>query len=154
MKPNTVESEPVEPPAGLVTLAELAAEGFGWGGQFIRTPGDAVDALARRLAALVVLDDLGRRCVSRAVARDLFAARAAAEAARTADAERRQAARARATRRPPRGVPWTAVPEGISPVVAMTAAARAADPRRRVTPMEETWNGESTYRSLTKDDAS
>jgi hypothetical protein len=62
MKQNTVieaavQSEQVEP-AGLVTLGELAGEGFGWDAQFIRTPKDAVDVLARQLGGLVVLDDM------------------------------------------------------------------------------------------------
>ena len=72
------EATPVDP-AELVPLAELAGEGFGWGGQFVKTPRDAVDALSPQLDGEVVLDDLGRRCVSREAARRLFSERAEVE---------------------------------------------------------------------------
>jgi hypothetical protein len=68
----------------------VAAEGFGYdGGPYVRSPRDAVDALAARLDGEVVSDDLGRRCVSREVARRLFADRAAAEV-RWREAQERQ----------------------------------------------------------------
>jgi hypothetical protein len=93
-----------------VPLSELALE--------LPVPPDgwAAELAARGVA--VVLDDLGRACVDRAVARDLFAAyRSQQEAAArrrveleeelvAADAARRAAM--------PRGIPAGAVPEGIS----------------------------------------
>lgn len=50
---------------GLVPLAHLVIEGLA----------DTIDRLADRLAGQVVLDDIGRRCVPREVARELFADR-------------------------------------------------------------------------------
>lgn len=110
MKRTVIEAavqqlDPVDPaePAGLVPLGALAAEGLGWG-EHTRTPKDAVDTLARRLGELVVLDDIGRRCVSRDTARALFAERAEADERLR---QRRHALQERARRRPrpPAGVP-------------------------------------------------
>jgi hypothetical protein len=94
------EAAPVDP-AELVPLAELAAEGFGWGSQYVTTPRDAIEGLARQLEAEVVLDDIGRRCVSRDTARRLFAERATAEERQREARQRREAELAeRAPRRP------------------------------------------------------
>ena len=128
-----VEDAPVEV-AELVSLSELCGEGFGYdGGPYVRTPRDAVDALAAQLDGEVVSDDLGRRCVSREVARRLFADRAAAEV-RWREAQERQdaefAERAAANR------PWAGLPvgsdwDGVSAASLMLAAAKDAQPRRR-----------------------
>jgi hypothetical protein len=66
-------------PTDVVPLSALAAEGFGWDGPFVANPRAAVAALAVRFAGEVVLDDLGRRCVSRPTARGLFAEREGGE---------------------------------------------------------------------------
>jgi hypothetical protein len=126
-EPATVDS------AELVPLAELAGEGFGWGGQFVTTPGDAVDALAAQLDGEVVLDDLGRRCVSREVARRLFAERAEGERRQWEAQQRREEelAEQAANHRPRGGVPADRIPAGVLPVVAMTQAAKDAEPRRQ-----------------------
>jgi hypothetical protein len=79
----------------LVTLAELVAEGFGETGYSFCDP---LAELEERLADVVELDDIGRRCVPRPVARRMFAERAEAEAeTRRRGAERRRmfAARSR-----------------------------------------------------------
>jgi hypothetical protein len=92
----------------VVTLAELAAEGLG-----------TIDALARQLAGLVVLDDIGRRAVPREVARRLLEERAAAEERRREERRRRAEELARRQPRPPRGVPAV---EGMSAYESMLAA--------------------------------
>jgi hypothetical protein len=63
-------------PAELVTLAELASEGFGYGGQYVQSPRDAIRVLADQLAGDVVVDNLGRQCVTRDRACTVFAERA------------------------------------------------------------------------------
>ena len=128
-----VEDAPVEV-AELVSLAELCGEGFGYdGGPYVRTPRDAVDALAARLNGEVMLDDIGRRCVSRKVARRLFADRAAAEV-RWREAQERQdagyAAREAANPVWP-GIPADQIPDGVAPALAMLTAAKDAGPRRQ-----------------------
>jgi len=121
-------------PTDLVPLAELAGEDFGYdGGPYVRTPRDAVDALAAQLDGEVVSDDLGRRCVSREVARRLFADRAAAEV-RWREAQERQdagyAAREAANPVWP-GIPADQIPDGVAPALAMLTAAKDAGPRRQ-----------------------
>lgn len=60
-----------------ITLAELFIEGFA----------PTIDDLAARLGGSVYLDDIGRRCVDRDVARGLFTERAHYQAAQAAQAE-------------------------------------------------------------------
>jgi hypothetical protein len=68
--PNTDLPAPAAvDPADLVTLADLAAEGFGYGSPHVATPRDAIDALAHQLGDHMILDDIGRRCVTRSTAR-------------------------------------------------------------------------------------
>lgn len=55
-------------PSNLIPLAELAAEGFN------------SEHLIHRLGDDVILDDIGRRCITRAAARTLFAERSEAQA--------------------------------------------------------------------------
>lgn len=112
--------EPIDP-AELVTLAELAAEGFGHGGQFVKTPRDAIDALARQLDGAVVTDDLGRRCTDRDTARRLFAERDEAERRQREAANARRVEARKQPRRRPRGVPADRIPEGMSPAAWMTS---------------------------------
>ena len=119
-------------PAGLVPLAELAAEGWGWDVPRIATPRAAVDALAHQLGAEVLTDDLGRRAVSRDVARRLFAERRAAEAKQYEAQQRRDAEAVElAANNPVRGgIPADRVPDGVSPAAAMLQAAQDDEPRR------------------------
>ncbi|MFE3441654.1 hypothetical protein ACFXNW_01325 [Nocardia sp. NPDC059180] len=71
-----------------VTLAELVAEGFGQA---------SIDTLAAQLPAdEVLVDDIGRRCVTRTTARRLFTERAEAD---TAARKRAEQYRAEATER-------------------------------------------------------
>ena len=144
------EATPVDP-AELVPLAELASEGFGWGGQFVKTPRDAVDALALQLDGVVVLDDLGRRCVSREAARRLFSERAEVER-RQREAQQRheeELAGQAAANRPRGGVPVPEGFEGVSAAALMLQAAQDAKPRRR-TPLEEALANETdvTYHPI------
>jgi hypothetical protein len=122
---------PVEDPA-LVPLAELASE-FGWDSPLITTPRDAIDVLAGRFAGEVVLDDLGRRCVSREVARRLFAERAAAEAKARKAWERREVELAEQAAANPvwPGIPAGPDSDGATAVARMLAAARDALPKRQ-----------------------
>jgi hypothetical protein len=137
MKQNTiieaaaVQSEQVEP-AGLVTLAELVAEGFGEG-PYVRTSRDAIDTLARQLDGEVIIDDIGRRCVARSTARRLFTERADAEQRQRETRERHDAEMSElaAKNRPWGGIPDGLIPDGVSPAAAMLQAAKDAEPRRR-----------------------
>jgi len=72
--------------AGWIPLSHLALEGLGNGS----TLEARADHLAKELADETVLDDCGRACVRRSVARELFAIR---EQARQRQAERQQARR-------------------------------------------------------------
>jgi hypothetical protein len=133
--PNTDLPAPpdITDPAELVPLAELAVEGFGYGGPYVVTPKDAADVLARDLGDEVTLDDIGRRCVSREVARRLFTERAETER-RQREAQQRheeELAEQAANNRPRGGVPADRVPDGVSPAAAMLQAALDAEPRRR-----------------------
>jgi hypothetical protein len=82
----------------------------------------------------VVLDDMGRLPVSRDDARRLFTEKRQAEerAREMAEANERQAIEADRQWRAGLhlGVPWYEVPPGVLPVVAMTQAAKAEQPRR------------------------
>jgi hypothetical protein len=154
MKQNTVieaavQSERVEP-TGLVTLGELAGEGFGWDGLFIRTPKDAVDVLVRHLGGLVVFDDIGRRCVTRDTARGLFAERATAERQQREVSERNAAKLAEVAdeNRPRGGIPADQVPDGVLPASAMLQAAKEAEPRPRSVLEEALDNGALTYHPI------
>jgi hypothetical protein len=124
---------PVDPPE-LVTLAELAAEGFGpWDSLYTKGPRDVIEALARQLDGEVVLDDIGRRCVTRDTARRLFAERDQGERRQREAQERREAELAElAANNPVRGgVPADRIPDGVLPTAAMLQAAKDAEPRRR-----------------------
>jgi hypothetical protein len=120
-------------PVDLVPLADLAAEGFGYGSPFVTTPRDAVDALASQLDDQVILDDLGRRAVPRKVARELFTERAEGER-RQREAQQRheeELAEQAANNRPRGGIPADRIPEGVLPVVAMMQAVKDDEPRRQ-----------------------
>jgi hypothetical protein len=111
------------------TLSALAVEGFGWDAPFVTAPADAIAVLAARYASDVVLDDLGRRCVSRDVARSLFSERAAAEVKAREVRERLDAeAAAQAARNPVwAGLPADQVPDGLTPALAMMLAGGDGD---------------------------
>jgi hypothetical protein len=90
----------------------------------------------------ITLDDLGRLSISRAAARRLFEEKRAAEqkARDLAAANERAAVERdrewRAQLHP--GVPWHRLPDpGLLPVQQLTAAAKAAEPRR--TPTQNEW---------------
>jgi hypothetical protein len=126
---------PVEDPA-LVTLVELAGEGFG-DGPYVKTLKDAADVLAARLGDRVTLDDLGRRVVPRQVARGLFAEREE-QALRWREMQARldaEAAEQAARNRPWAGIPAGSYPDDVLPASAMLQAAADARPRRQ-SPLE------------------
>jgi hypothetical protein len=125
------ESVPVDP-VDMVPLSALVVEGFGWGG-LVASPLDAIAVLAGQLEGEVVLDDLGRRCVSREVARGLFAARAEAEVKAREVRERLEAEYLeRAAANPVwTGIPADRVPDGVWAAAAMLQAAKDEQPRRR-----------------------
>ena len=105
IEPNQTES------ALLVTIAALLLEpGL--------IDGDSVDQIAHRLGGEVMLDDLGRRCLSRATARRLVEERREREQ-RVAE-ERRK----RLEERQPRPAPAAGLPaiEGMSAFETMLAA--------------------------------
>jgi antitoxin component of MazEF toxin-antitoxin module len=125
------EATPVDP-AELVPLAELVVEGFGWGNPYLTTPRDVVDALAHQLGDDVVIDDLGRRCVTRETARRLFTEREAQERrVRQVQADNEARAAEQAAANVPRGIPASQIPDGVAPAAAMLQAARDAQPRRQ-----------------------
>jgi hypothetical protein len=131
---ETVDEATAADPADLVTLAELAAEGFGWtGSPYVVTPKDAIDVLAGRFAEQVSTDDLGRRVVPRQVARDLFAERDAQERSRREAQARNDEAWAdlAARSQPWAGVSATSIPDGVSAATVMLQAAKDALPRRQ-----------------------
>jgi hypothetical protein len=154
------EGTPADP-AGLVTLAELAAEGFGpWDSPYTKSSRDVIEALARQLDGEVVLDDLGRRCVSRETARRLFAERAEAER-RQREAWRRheeELAELAEQNRPGRGIP---IPEGLEGVDAVTvtmqheieAETERKGARQRST-LDEMFTGVTVYHPISDREAS
>jgi hypothetical protein len=123
----------VATPTHLVTLAELAGEGFGYDSPNVPTPRDSVGSLATRLNGDVVRDDPGRRCVTRETARRLFDERNQAERRQREAQERRDAefAEEAAANRPWAGIPAEWIPDGVAPASAMLQAAKDAQPRRR-----------------------
>jgi hypothetical protein len=136
----------------LVPLSALASEGFGWDAPFVTTPADAIAVVATRYAGDVVLDDLGRRCVSRDVARRLFAERAAAEAKQRQQRERLdvEMAEREAANRPWAGVPAGLIPAGMTPVGALLLAGGLEDaPQRRRSVVEDALDNDGiTYHSI------
>ena len=130
MKKTTTEAVAAVEPDALTPLSELAVEGFGWGG-YVTTTQDAIAALAAELVGKgieILLDDLGRRCVSRDTARQLFAERAADEQRRVEQLRRQQ--EDELVNRPAvsRGVPAVA---GLSAWESMMLAAGEEPKRRR-----------------------
>jgi hypothetical protein len=83
----------------------------------------------------IVLDDLGRASIARSDARQLFDERRenecrAREVARRQEQQAVEADKAWRSQLPV-GLPWYEIPDGVPPVVAMTAAARDESPRKR-----------------------
>jgi hypothetical protein len=147
------ETAPIDP-AELVPLAQLSVEGFGYGHPLVVTPRDALDALAAQLDGEVVLDDLGRRCVSREVARRLFSERAEAERRQREAHQRREEELAELAEqnRPGGGI---AIPEGLEGVDAVTvlmqhdieAKAERKGARQRST-LDEMFTGVMEYHPI------
>jgi hypothetical protein len=151
-KNDTIEAtaKPVLEVEQPVTLAELAAEGFGWS-RFATTPRAAVEALARQLDGAVELDDLGRYVTDRDTARRLFTQRTEAEARAVAARERQRARHAEqsARNRPTRGgIPVKAGQEGATPLERLGAEHNfsAADER-----MDAFISGRSSGRRFTQE---
>jgi hypothetical protein len=110
------DADPVDP-AELVTLAELASEGFGYGNQYVQSPRDAIRVLAGQFAGDVVVDDLGRQCVTHDRARTLFAERAEAKRRQREVQDRNEAQlhEQAANNRPRGGIPTDRIPAGVLP---------------------------------------
>jgi hypothetical protein len=130
---ETVAEDILVGPSDAIALSELASEGFGWDSPLITTPRDAIDVLAGRFAGEVVLDDVGRRCVSRETARRLFGERAAAEAKAREARERREVELVEAAAASPvwPGIPAGPDSDGATAVARMLAAARDSLPKRQ-----------------------
>jgi hypothetical protein len=103
----------------------------------------------------IIVDDVGRRSISRADARQLLDEQREAEArAREVAARQEQQAieadqRFRAQLN--RGTPWYEIPAGVSPAEAWAAAEKAAQPKRK-TLLEESLAGEAmTFHSIGPD---
>ena len=96
----------------------------------MRSPREAVDPLAGQLDGDVVLDEIGRRCVSRGRSR-LFDERAELdrqEAGGAGAQDEAFPAQAGAA-----GLDWPPgrlIPDGVAPAAAMLQAAKDAEPRR------------------------
>jgi hypothetical protein len=104
----------------------------------------------------IVLDDLGRTSIARADARKLFDERRENEVRQREVAARREQTAIAADRQwraqLPRGLHWTELPDGVPRVVAMTAADRAAQPKR-LSPLQDALSGESmTFHRLPSTD--
>jgi hypothetical protein len=132
------------PAEQLVPLSVLALD---------MTPPSEWDALLAERAIPLLVDDLGRDAVSRDHARMLITEhrvqQEASEARRRAvreEQERKAIEADRAFRAAlPKGLPWYATPDGVSPAEAWRAAELAAQPRRAGV-LEEALSGESmTY---------
>jgi hypothetical protein len=89
----------------------------------------------------IVLDSIGRSAISSSDAKMLLDEKHENERRRHEAAVRAEQAAVEADKAwraaLPRGLHWTDVPDGVLPVVAMTAADRAAQPRR--TPSRAEW---------------
>jgi hypothetical protein len=122
----------------------------------VTTPREAIDALAVHLGDRVILDDLGRRCIGRDMARELFAERAEAEARREEAQERNEARYAeQAAGNVPRGIPAERIPDGVLPAAAMLQAARDSEPRRRSVLEDALANDESlTFHRIREEEES
>jgi hypothetical protein len=154
--PNTDLPAPaaIIDPVDVVTLADLAAEGFGYGSPYVTTPRDAIDALAQQLGDHVILDDIGRRCVTRSTARRMFTERDQAERRQREAQERHEAklAELAAANRPAVGIP---IPEGLEGVDAVTvlmqheieAKAERKGARQRST-LDEMFTGVTEYHPI------
>jgi hypothetical protein len=81
-----VAAEPLDP-ASWIPLSSLALEGFG----HAHTIEIRINNLRHELADRVILDDLGRACISRSCARVLFEERAAKQAEQRSRDELRRA---------------------------------------------------------------
>jgi hypothetical protein len=132
MMPAAVAPVDVIDPVDLIPLSQLALD--------LPAPATGWLVELERRGVEVMVDDIGRRAVTRDVARMLFAEHAAAEARRREVTERNEAAaeekdRAwRAQLHP--GVPWHRMPDGVPPAAAMLQAGKDAG---RTTPSQAEW---------------
>jgi hypothetical protein len=132
----------------LVPLSHLSLD--------LPAPATGWQAELERRGIKVVTDDIGRQAVSRGDARQLFDEHRDNEArkAQMREAAERQAVESDRQWRAQlsRGVPWYEVPDGVLPVVAMTAADHDTQPKR-TSPLQEALAGESlTYHRLPSTD--
>jgi hypothetical protein len=108
-----------------------------------------------RRGIAVVLDDLGRKSISRDDARTLLDEQRENEVRRQEAAERNEQRAIEADMQwrsqLNRGVPWYAIPAGVTPAEAWAQAEKDARPRR-VTPLQEALEGGGmVYRPLRDD---
>jgi hypothetical protein len=142
--------DPADPAVDPIPLSVLALD--------LATPTIGWEHYCSDRNIAIVRDDLGRDCINRVDARQLFAEHAAAEERRRAVMARveQQAIAADQARRAQiwGGLPADSLPVGVSATDAMVAAARDAQPKRQ-SPMEEAFSGESmTYHAWPNEDES
>ena len=145
---NTPRAVAQVDPADLIPLSVLQLD--------LPAPGGGWNAYLSNRHIEIVTDDLGRASILRVDARMLFDEKRANEvrqAERRAEAEKGAIESDRQWRASlPHGLPWYDVPDGVLPVVAMTQAARDAQPKR-LSPLQEALSGESlTYHRLPSTD--
>lgn len=121
--PDVVASPPTEPVPLSVLELDLPAPTTGW-----------LIELDRR-GIPIVLDDLGRKSISRADAKMLITEKRENELRQREAAARNEQRAVEADKawrsQLPVGLPWYDAPVDVLPVVAMTAAARDESPRKR-----------------------
>jgi hypothetical protein len=146
-----VMDDPVGPAADLIPCSVIALD--------LDTPTIGWVAYCSGRDIPIVRDDLGRDCINRVDARQLFAEHREAEARRLAVMARNEQ-RAIEADRLRRAQIWTglsadSLPVGVSAATAMLAAGKDALPRRQ-TPLEHALanSGEMTYHELPREDES
>jgi hypothetical protein len=134
----------VVPPAELIPLSVL--------GLNVSAPVGGWEPFLTVRNLEILVDDIGRPSVSRDDARTLIAEKHENER-RAQEVAKRNEQRMIESDRVRResiwgGLPWYELPDGVLPVVAMTAADKAAQPKR-MSPLQEALSGESmTYHPI------
>ena len=148
---NKTTAAAVEPAADsnlshpeLIPVSHLALD--------LSVPAEGWHAYLSSRSIEIFIDDLGRSAIARVDARRLFDEHRENEARKAemrAVAEREAIESDRQWRASlPHGLPWYDVSDGVLPVVAMTQAARDAQPKR-LSPLQEALSGQSlTYHPL------
>jgi hypothetical protein len=131
-------------PTNLIPLSVLQLD--------LDPPAGGWDAYLTGRGVGIAVDDIGRKAISRADARQLFDEKREAEARAREIAQRqehRAVERDRAFRAAlPTGLHWTELPPGVSAAEVWAAAERDAQPKRR-TPLEDALAGDGmVYRPL------